>query len=309
MPKILALTGCTASGKSALALELARELSGEIVCMDSMQIYRRMDIGTAKPTREEQMAVPHHLLDIVEPEESYGVADYVRDAEKAFAEIWNRGRLPVLVGGTGLYLKALLHGLALGAEKSDPELRARLEKEALAPGGREKLHQALERVDPFSAARLHPNDLRRVIRALEVYQLSGVPLSRQNQDVRERPYQILPFCLRMNRQELFDRIQRRVEKMLEQGLLEEVRELLQSGVPLSAQSMQAIGYKELAPVALGRASLSDAAEQLALHTRHYAKRQETWFLGEKSLRWLEAGASALPAASLLAREFLNQPGD
>lgn len=166
-PKVLALTGCTASGKSGLAMKLAREYPMEIVCMDSMQIYRRMDIGTAKPTLAEQKLVPHHMLDILEPEESYAVARYVEDAERVFADIWQRGKLPLLVGGTGLYLKSLLHGMTLGQQESDPAVRARYEAIAAEPDGKARLHTMLEKVDEETARRLHPNDLRRVVRALE----------------------------------------------------------------------------------------------------------------------------------------------
>ena len=165
-PKVLALTGCTASGKSDLAMKLALEYPVEIVCMDSMQIYRRMDIGTAKPTQAEQKLVPHHMLDILEPEESYAVARYVEDAERVFADIWRRGKLPLLVGGTGLYLKSLLHGMTLGQQESDPAVRARYEAVAAEPDGKAKLHALLEKVDEETARRLPPNDLRRVVRAL-----------------------------------------------------------------------------------------------------------------------------------------------
>ena len=178
-PKVLALTGCTASGKSDLAMKLALEYPVEIVCMDSMQIYRRMDIGTAKPTRSEQKLVPHHMLDILEPEESYAVARYVEDAERVFGDIWQRGKIPLLVGGTGLYLKSLLHGMTLGQQESDPAVRARYEAVAAEPDGKARLHTMLEKVDEETARRLHPNDLRRVVRALEIYELTGTPMSRQ----------------------------------------------------------------------------------------------------------------------------------
>ena len=305
-PKVIAITGCTASGKSALALELAQRLSGEIVCMDSMQVYRGMDIGTAKPTREEQSRAPHHMLDVAEPTQAFGVAEYVAGAERAFQDIWSRGRLPILTGGTGLYLKSLLYGMALGTEKSDPAIRAEYEAMAARPGGKRALHQLLQQVDGESAARLHENDLRRVIRALEVYRLTGKPIGRQETRRPERPYVIMPFALRVSRDALQERIQGRVRRMLAEGLLEEVRALLAGGVPLQAQSMQAIGYKELAPVCLGQESLSRATERLILNTRHYAKRQETWFKGEKALRWLEAGESALGAAEALSRVFLQR---
>ena len=165
-PKVLAVTGATASGKSALALDVAKALDGEIICMDSMQIYRRMDIGTAKPTARERAAVPHHMLDFLEPTETYAVADYARDAENAVRDVLSRGKTPILVGGTGLYLKALMHGMELGGAGSDEALREKLNREALEPGGKERLHERLAQADPQTAARLHPNDVRRVIRLM-----------------------------------------------------------------------------------------------------------------------------------------------
>ena len=291
-PKVLALTGCTASGKSGLAMKLAREYPMEIVCMDSMQIYRRMDIGTAKPTRSEQKQVPHHMLDILEPEESYAVARYVEDAERVFADIWQRGKIPLLVGGTGLYLKSLLHGMTLGQQESDPAVRARYAAIAAEPDGKIKLHALLEKVDEETARRLHPNDLRRVVRALEVYELTGTPMSRQKRQEPERPYDLLPMALRMPRPELQTRIAQRVQEMMRQGLLREVQGLLDSGVPAESQSMQAIGYKELVPVCRGQVAEADAVWQIILNTRHYAKRQETWFRAEEAIRWVDAGPSA-----------------
>ena len=264
-PKVLALTGCTASGKSDLAMKLALEYPVEIVCMDSMQIYRRMDIGTAKPTRSEQKLVPHHMLDILEPEESYAVARYVEDAERVFGDIWQRGKIPLLVGGTGLYLKSLLHGMTLGQQESDPAVRARYEAVAAEPDGKARLHTMLEKVDEETARRLHPNDLRRVVRALEIYELTGTPMSRQKRQEPERPYDLLPMALRMPRPELQTRIAQRVQEMMRQGLLREVQGLLDSGVPAESQSMQAIGYKELVPVCRGQVAEADAVWQIILN--------------------------------------------
>lgn len=304
-PKIIAITGCTASGKSSLAMELASMHRCEIVCMDSMQVYTGMDIGTAKPTKADQNAVPHHMLDVVSPTDAYAVADYVKGAEEAFAEIRQRGNTPMLVGGTGLYLKALLHGMTLGVEKSDPEVRARYEAIAALPDGREQLHAMLEKCDPPTAAKLHPNDLRRVIRALEVYELTGTPLSQQKREEPERPYHILPLVLTMPREKLQKRIALRVEEMFREGLVAEVKKLLDSGVPADAQSMQAIGYKELIPVIRHGLSENVAKEQIILGTKHYAKRQETLFKGEKSLISIDAENQPLQAADEHIRAFLN----
>ena len=213
-PFVIAVAGATGSGKSALAMALAKRLEGEIICMDSMQIYRRMDIGTAKPTPQERREIPHHMLDIVEPTETYAVADYAHEAERAIAQVWARGKLPMLVGGTGLYLKALMHGLSLGGAKSDEKLRQRLNAIANMPNGREALHAMLAKADPDAAKRLHPNDVRRVVRALEIYELTGEPMSRQPREEQERPFRMLPLALTMPRPALYDRLEKRVHEMM-----------------------------------------------------------------------------------------------
>ncbi|MBP3644937.1 MAG: tRNA (adenosine(37)-N6)-dimethylallyltransferase MiaA [Clostridia bacterium] len=287
-PFVLAVVGATASGKSDLALQLARRLDGEIVCMDSMQIYRRMDIGTAKPTAQEQQMVPHHMLDIVEPTENYAVADYARDAETVIRDIVSRGRLPILTGGTGLYLKALMHGLNLGGAGSDEKLREKLNALALEKNGKEQLHAMLAKVDPASAQKLHPNDIRRVIRAIEVYELTGTPISQQKQEEPEGPFRVLPLAIDLPRPVLYERLENRVHIMMVQGLLYEVEALLESGVTAQMQSMQGIGYKELIPVVQDGADLKDAVWQIILNTRHYAKRQGTWLRTEPKTVWLQS---------------------
>lgn len=285
-PQVIAVSGATASGKSDLALKLAKELDGEIICMDSMQIYRRMDIGTAKPTQEEQAMVPHHMVDIIEPTESYAVADYAVAAEQIVEKIASRGKQPILVGGTGLYLKALMHGLSLGNASGDEKIRERLYGIADEPNGKFRLHQQLSEVDPVSAAKFHPNDIRRVIRALEVYELTGTPISQQKQAETERPFQILPLAIDMPRDVLYARLEKRVHLMMKQGLLQEVKNLLESGVTPQMQSMQGIGYKELIPVVQGTQTLETAVWQLILNTRHYAKRQGTWLRTEPRTIWI-----------------------
>ncbi|MBR5547691.1 MAG: tRNA (adenosine(37)-N6)-dimethylallyltransferase MiaA [Clostridia bacterium] len=285
-PQVIAVAGPTASGKSDLALQLAQKLDGEIICMDSMQIYRRMDIGTAKPTAEEQALVAHHMLDIVDPTENYAVADYAQNAEKVICEIAARGKQPILVGGTGLYLKALMHGLSLGNAGGDEKIRARLYAMAEEPEGKAHLHRQLAEVDPASATKFHPNDIRRVIRALEVYELTGTPISRQRQDEPERPFSILPLAIDMPREVLYARLEKRVHLMMQQGLLEEVEALLKSGVTAGMQSMQGIGYKELIPVVQGLQHIDDAVWQIVLNTRHYAKRQGTWLRTEPKTIWI-----------------------
>ena len=295
MPKVLAITGATASGKSELALSLARELDAEIVCMDSMQIYRRMDIGTAKPTLQEQARIPHHMLDILEPTAAYAVADYAWDGEAVIRQILQRGKLPMLVGGTGLYLKALMHGMELGGAGSDEDLRRRLNQLAMEPDGKQRLHERLSRVDPQTAERLHPNDIRRVIRAIEVYELTGKPLSQQNQSAAKGPFEVLPLAIDMPRDRLYARLEKRARAMLDAGLLDEVRALLDSGVAPDCQSMQGIGYKELTPVITRGQPVEQALWDVIIHTRHYAKRQNTWLRAEPETRWLS------PEGDLLAQ--------
>ncbi len=285
-PQVIAISGPTASGKSDLALKLAQTLNGEIICMDSMQIYRRMDIGTAKPTMEEQAIVPHHMLDIVEPTENYAVADYAQATEKVIFEIAARGKQPILVGGTGLYLKALMHGLSLGNAGGDEKIRARLYAMADEPDGKFRLHRRLSEVDPVSAGKFHPNDIRRVIRALEVFELTGTPISQQKQEEPDRPFSVLPLAIDMPRDILYARLEKRVHQMMKQGLLQEVKALLESGVAPCMQSMQGIGYKELIPVVQGTQCVDDAVWQIILNTRHYAKRQGTWLRTEPQTIWM-----------------------
>lgn len=302
-PRIIAVTGATASGKSALSMELAKHYGAEIVCMDSMQIYQGMDIGTAKPSSEERQAVRHHMLDIIAPSENYTVADYAERATTVIHDILQRGKMPLLVGGTGLYLKALMHGLSLGVSRSDPAIRARLEAISDEPGGRQKLHDMLRQVDEASANKLHPNDLRRVIRAIEVYELTGTPLSQTRQEENSE-FSVLPLAIRMERETLYQRIEKRVDTMLDMGLVDEVQRLLEEGVSPEAQSMQGIGYKELVPVLGGLVPLQKARDQIILNTKHYAKRQKTWFKGESATQWLD-GRQPLPGAIQAIDTFLT----
>ena len=306
-PAVIAVAGPTASGKSDLGLKLAQRLGGEIVCMDSMQIYRRMDIGTAKPTAQERALLPHHMLDVADPTEAYAVADYAVAAERVIAQILSRGRVPILVGGTGLYLKALMDGLSLGGTGGDERLRAELNALADEPGGKERLHARLAAVDPETAARLHSNDLRRVIRAIEVFEQTGVPMSRQNHAAQDRPFRVLPLALEWPRDLLYARLETRVHRMMEMGLLSEVRALLESGVAPAAQSMQGIGYKELIPAAMGQDDVNRAVWDIIVHTRHYAKRQGTWLRAEPRCVWLDArdADGLLSKALALAQAFLN----
>lgn len=287
-PRVLVLAGPTASGKTALSIQVAKALNCEIVCMDSMQIYRGMDIGTAKPTREEMEGIPHHMLDVADPREAYSVAMYQQQAEQVMGDIVARGHTPLLVGGTGFYLRALRNPMAMGGAGSDADIRAELENIAAEANGREKLHAMLAQVDADTAARLPVNDVRRVIRALEVFRLTGKPFSRQDIPQRAVPFAYRVAALTMERERLYDRVNRRVDQMMAQGLLAEVSGLLQAGVPPDAQAMKGLGYKELLPCVLQNAPVEAAVENIKLGTRHYAKRQLTWLRREEEVLWVDA---------------------
>lgn len=295
--RILAVVGPTAGGKTALSVELAARLGGEVVSCDSMQIYRGMDIGTAKPTPEEMRGVPHHLLDIAGPEEAFSVCDYVNAAEKAVAEILSRGKLPVFCGGTGLYLDAFLRGGVADTPAGDAALRARLAESAAGDGGA-ALFRELEQCDPESARVIHPNNLRRVIRALEIYRLTGVPKSEWDRRSREVParYDAVVLGLRYESRELLSaRIDARVDAMLAGGLAEEAERLSAAGVfEKSPTAAAAIGYKELLPYLKGECTLDAAAEKLKIATRQYAKRQMTWFAAKDYVTWIPADEDGKP---------------
>lgn len=290
-PEILAIVGPTASGKSALALELCKRLGGEIVSCDSMQIYRGMDIGTAKPSAKEMQEVPHHLIDIADPEEDFSVMDFVAAAEQATADILSRGRLPVLCGGTGLYLDAFLRGEAAQTPGADPALRAELSALADARGA-EHLHAMLKEVDPESADTVHQNNVRRVIRALEIYRATGIPKSEWDRRSKQTPSRYNATVLGLfysDRELLYRRIEQRVDKMIEEGLVEETQRLMKRGVfEVSRTASAAIGYKELLPYLRGEQELDAAVTELKTATRRYAKRQMTWFLAKPYVHWIEA---------------------
>ena len=289
--KILAIVGPTAGGKTALSVALAKRAGGEVVCCDSMQIYRGMDIGTAKPTKEEMQGVPHHLLDIAGPEEAFSVCDYVSAATAAADDILSRGKLPVFCGGTGLYLDAFLRGGVADSPAGDPALRAALAEGALADGGA-ALFEELCRCDPESAAAIHPNNLRRVIRAVEIYRLTGVPKSEWDRRSRTVPsrYDAVVLGLRYDDRALLRaRISARVDEMLAAGLAEETRRLWEAGVfEKSPTAAAAIGYKELLPYLRGECTLAAAAETLKTATAQYAKRQMTWFAAKDYVTWIPA---------------------
>ena len=309
-PKILVICGPTASGKTALAVELALRHRGEVVSADSMQIYRRMDIGTAKPTQAEMRGVPHHMLDVADPEEDFSVARYVDMAAKCVDDILSRGRLPILAGGTGLYIDSLLSGRTFAPFQPDSPLRGQLEEQLRREGGAAMLAR-LAQVDPDSAARLHPNDEKRIVRALEVYQSTGKTITQHNLETQAIPprYDALTLALAFERREdMWSRIDRRVDQMMDQGLVAEVQGLLDSGVPAKCTAMQAIGYKEMAAALLSGGDVRAAAEEIQLRSRQYAKRQLTWFKRNKAARWLLWGrepdfAAALQTSTEYMEEF------
>ena len=290
-PKIAAVVGSTAGGKTALAIELAKRHNGEIISCDSMQLYRYMDIGTAKPTAAERQGIPHHLMDVVDPTDpkGYSVADYVRDARAAAEDILSRGKLPILCGGTGLYLDAFLRGGSFEVTDTDPALREELI--ALAAGeGNETLHAMLRELDPEAAASIHPNNVKRVVRAIEICRTAGMTKTEADRRSREpeSPYDALVIGLRYeDRSVLYERIDRRVDLMLADGLVEETKKLRAMGVfEACATAAQAIGYKELFPYLDGVATLEAAADTLKMATRRYAKRQITWFSAKPYVTWI-----------------------
>ena len=286
-PNALVICGPTASGKTALAVALAQRFGGEVVSADSMQIYRRMDIGTAKPTWAEMQGVPHHMLDVADPEENYSVARYVQDAVPIVDGILAQGKLPIVAGGTGLYIDNLIAGRQFAPFTPDSGLRQSLQDRAKVEGLL-ALRTELECVDPDAAARIHPNDEKRTIRALEVWLSTGKTITQHVRESQALPRRYAPLTIALNfgeRPWLWEYIDRRVDEMMERGLADEVRRLLADGVPPACTAMQAIGYKELASAILEGRSLSEGAEEVKLRSRQYAKRQLTWFRRNKEVHW------------------------
>ncbi len=286
--KIIAVAGPTASGKTALAIEIAKRISGEVVSCDSMQIYRGMDIGTAKPDAEEMCGIPHHMIDIVEPNQRYSVADFTRDARTCIDDILDRGKVPVIAGGTGLYMDSVLLNIAFDEVEQDMGYRAELQQFADRFGA-EELHKKLLEKDPEAAERIHPNNIRRVIRALEVCHTTGKTFTQVNAESRrELLYDSLVFGIDTDRQVLYDRIDRRVDIMLEKGLLGEVRELFKAGLGRETTAMQAIGYKELFDFIEEKCTYDEAVEKIKQESRRYAKRQITWLRRNEMIDWISA---------------------
>lgn len=285
---LLILTGPTAVGKTALSIILAKRLNGEIVSADSMQVYKHMDIGSAKIMPEEMEGIPHHLIDCLEPDEDFNVMRFAAMAKEAVTEIHNKGKLPIVVGGTGFYIQALLYDIDFTAEAMDLTLRKNLE-DTYDHAGADALYQKLCDIDPASAKIIHKNNKKRLIRAIEYYELTGEPISVHNERERNRtsPYAFLYYCLTNDRKVLYERIDKRGDVMIADGLYDEVRMLCDMGLTRDMVSMQGLGYKELLDHLNGEISLEEAIYRIKRDTRHFAKRQLTWFRREKDVRWID----------------------
>ena len=306
---VVCVVGPTASGKTKLGVALAHLLDGEVVSADSMQIYRRMDIGTAKPTAEEREGIPHHMIDVAEPEENWSAARYVTAATECVEDIFRRGKRPVIVGGTGLYVDSLISGRSFAVQCTGwrQRLQARVAAEGIEP-----LREELRQVDPAAYDRIAAADEKRIIRALEVWHETGKTITQHNLETQQRPPRYRAVTIGLNFAEkaaLWERINRRVDEMMAQGLAEEVRQLLASGVPRTCTAMQAIGYKELAAAVAGRGDLAAAAEEVKLRTRQYSKRQLTWFRRSRETQWyFWAGKPEFAAARHFATEKMEEYG-
>lgn len=285
---LVVIVGPTAVGKTDISIQAAKTLNGEIISADSMQIYRYMNIGTAKPTLYERQDIPHHMIDIVDPNEEFSVALFQKGANQSIKEIYDNGKLPILSGGTGLYVNSILFPMNFSSSFEDADYRNHL-NELSSSCGNTFVHNLLNNVDPKTAARLHPNDNRRVIRALEVHHLTGKTMAEYQQDFNEieTPYELILLGLTMDRQKLYDRINLRVDTMIETGLIDEVKALLDMGYSKNLISMQGLGYKEVISYIDGLVTLAETKEILKRATRRFAKRQQTWFRREKRILWLD----------------------
>jgi tRNA dimethylallyltransferase len=286
-PKVIVICGPTGVGKTAVGIQLAEKLDGEIISADSMQIYRYMDIGTAKPTAYEQSRIPHHMIDIVDPDENFDAVRFAEMARDKVMQLHQRGVMPLVVGGTGLYIKALLQGL-FQSNPVDPKTRERLMKEA-AENGSGILYDRLKRVDPDTADRLHPNDSYRIIRALETIESTGRSISEHQQDhgFSDQPFNALKICLQIDRQKLYERIDKRVDMMIEEGLVDEVKKLLAMSYSADLKSMQSIGYRHMVEFLAEQLPWDECVRTLKRDTRRFAKRQFTWFGADRQIQWYE----------------------
>lgn len=284
---LIVLTGPTAVGKTSLSISLAKAVNGEIISADSMQVYKKMDIGSAKIRSEEMQGIPHYLVDVLEPEEEFHIVKFQQMAKKAMEDIYSRGKIPILVGGTGFYIQAVTKDIDFTEAQQENDYRKELEALAEEKGG-EHLHEMLRKVDPVSADAIHAHNVKRVIRALEFYNQNGSPISAHNEEQKqhESPYNLAYFVLNMPRELLYERIDLRVDQMMKEGLLEEVSRLKEEGCHRGMVSMQGLGYKEILAYLDGEYPLEEAVRVLKRDTRHFAKRQLTWFKRERDVIWL-----------------------
>jgi tRNA dimethylallyltransferase len=306
-PKIVIIVGPTAIGKSGIALRLAAELAAEIINADSQQVYRYMDVGTGKPSAAERRRVPHHLIDVVNPDEEFNAAIFRRRAVESISDVRSRGKSSIVCGGTGLYIKTLTKGLFTGPAH-DPLVRAALNREA-ERSGLPALYERLERHDPRASAWIHPHDRQRIVRALEVFELTGKPISRWQEEhaFAEAPYDTLTIGLNRARAELYDAINRRCDRMMENGLLDEVRQLVAQGYGLELKALQSVGYRHMGMVLRGQCLLDEAVNLMKRDTRRLAKRQLTWFRNDRDVLWFHPAETA--AVRTAVEDFLTERPD
>ncbi len=300
--KLIVLTGPTAVGKTKLSIQLAKAIGGEIISADSMQVYRGMDIGSAKVTEAEKEGVLHYLIDVLSPFEEFNIVLFQKLAKEAMEQIYEKGKIPIIVGGTGFYIQSVIYDIDFSEHDEQDGIRSGLEKIAETKNGAHLLHERLREIDPKSAEIIHENNVKRVIRALEFYEETGMCISEHNEEQRQKesPYDVSYFVLNDQREKVYERIDRRVDLMMEAGLVEEVRRLKESGCRRDMVSMQGLGYKEIMDYLNGEISMEEAVYRIKRDTRHFAKRQITWFKREKNVIWLDRDAYENDDARMLA---------
>ena len=305
-PKVIVICGPTASGKTALSIELAKKIDGEIISGDSMQIYKDMNIGTAKPNIEEMQGIKHYLIDFVNPDKRYSVADFKRDAEKAIKEILNKGKIPIVVGGTGLYIDSLIYGIEYQDIKFDEQYRKELEEIAIQDGGLEKLYNKAKEIDSVAIEKISPNDKKRILRVLEIYKATGKTKTEQEEESRKNgiKYDYRVFAINIEREKLYERINKRVDIMVQQGLIEEVKKLLQKYNEFPT-AMQGLGYKEVVEYLEDKCTKEEMIEKIKMETRRYAKRQITWFKKNKQTIWIDGLKDKQDNIQIILEEMKN----